>query len=297
MSVPSCCGDMKNNGTHEDRLKDRLIPHEILEGLDANFIGSSLHLFDELVSTNLTAHEMAVSGAQEGTVVLADSQSEGRGRRGRSWFSPPGDNIYTSVILHPPVSPEKAPQLTLVAAVALAETISFFLNEASQAEPGLKAEIKWPNDILIGGKKCAGILTEMKAHAGEVQYVVVGIGINVNLDSQYMPEEISAIATSLSSATGRDFKRGRIIQSLYSNMENWYKRYLDKGFPFIRERWNNLSAVNGHYVKAASPSIKNDGYEEGLALGINDKGALEMRKKDGRIMEISAGEITLVSAG
>lgn len=285
---------MKNKGTHEDRLKDSLVPDEILEGLDTNFVGSNLHLFDELVSTNLTAHEMALSGVPEGTVVIADSQSEGRGRRGRPWFSPPGDNIYTSVILHPPVSPEKAPQLTLVAAVALAETIDLFLNEASQAVSRLKAEIKWPNDILIGGKKCAGILAEMKADAGEVQYVVLGIGINVNLDSQDMPEEISAIATSLSIAAGLDFKRGRIIQTLYSNMENWYKRYLGKGFPSIRERWNNLSAVNGQYVQAASPSNKNDGYEEGVALGINDKGLLEMRKEDGRIIEISAGEITLV---
>ena len=288
---------MKNKGSSEHSLKDRLVSEEILKGLDTSFIGSNLHLFDELVSTNITAHEMALSGVPEGTVIIADSQSEGRGRRGRPWFSPPGDNIYTSVILHPPLAPEKAPQLTLLAAVALADTISFFLSEAGQTVSGLKAKIKWPNDILIGGKKCAGILTEMKADAGEVQYVVLGVGINVNLDPQQLPEEISAIATSLSSATGQDFRRGPIIQTLYRNMENCYKRYLSEGFPFIRERWNNLSAMNGQSVRAASPSNKNSAYEEGLALGINDRGALEMRQKDGRIIEISAGEITLASVG
>jgi len=292
---PAASSSYDAKGGGSSGRKDALSPEGIAEGLDTGLIGRHLYVYDELISTNVTAHEMADSGAPEGTAIIADSQTGGKGRRGRSWFSPPGDNIYTSVILRPPVSPDRAPQLTLVAAVALAETISCSLAGVPPVKTNLKARIKWPNDILVEGKKCAGILTEMKAYEGRVLHVVLGVGINVNLDAQYLPEELSPFASSLFIMAGQFFPRIPILQSLYINMENWYKKYLDAGFPAIRERWNRLSAVTGRSVRAASSPGTENGYEEGIALGINNEGALMLRKDDGRIVDISAGEISLIS--
>src|SRR5262249_21329770 len=144
--------------------------------------GKKIHYFPDLDSTNRVAYKLAADGAAEGEVVLAETQTRGKGRLGRSWFSPPGLNLYLSVILRPKLAPSDAPLLTLVSAVALADTVQRFL--------GMSPAIKWPNDILVGGKKLAGILTESSVDSQRLHFVVVGIGVNLNMPASMLPEDI-----------------------------------------------------------------------------------------------------------
>lgn len=274
-------GNKVELGKEENLLFDA---SQISNGLDTDFIGHNINYFDELISTNVTAHELASEGSPEGTAIIADSQTGGKGRRGRSWFSPKGANIYTSVIFKPTISPEKAPQLTLMAAVALAETISISLE-------GCNVNIKWPNDILVDGKKCAGILSEMKSEKGHIKHVILGIGVNVNFDPLSLPSELSSIATSMAGISGHTISRVSIIQSLYRNLESWYKRYLKEGFSVVKKGWNSKSGMIGQHVRAASASGSEDAYEEGISLGINDNGALLLKKNEGDIIEIFAGDV------
>lgn len=272
-----------------------LLSHKIISsGLKTKFVGRNLYLFDELDSTNKRACEMAAKGAVEGTLVVADSQKAGRGRSGRSWFSPPGVNLYSSVILRPSIKPEMVSQLTLVVAVALVDALSAFLPSTDEK----KVEIKWPNDILVNGKKCAGILSEMKMDKSAVDYVVLGFGVNVNLKSRFFPEELSNISTSLlmEREDKEKVSRAQLLQSICKNLENWYIRYQRDGFSEIRKVWNDYSGINGKYVKVASSSSAEgagDGYETGKALGINDVGALLLEKENGEVIEIYAGDIIL----
>lgn len=265
----------------------------IISGLETDFIGRSLHFFDILESTNLRASELGDEGAPEGTAVVADAQHSGRGRRGRSWFSPEGKNIYTSVVLRPCIPLPKASQLTLTAAVALAETISVYLKNFTD----VGTNIKWPNDILVGGRKCAGILTEMKSSDKKIDYVVVGIGINVNILRHELPGELTDTATSMYAEKGEKTTRSDLIQTLYLSLEKWYKNYLEEGFAHVRPVWNSLSAINGKNVRAAASGAGmthkhgDEGYEEGVALRVNENGALLLRKADGRIVEVVAGEV------
>ena len=264
----------------------------VTEGLKTDFMGRNCYSFEELESTNDRAFELAGSGAIEGTIVIAESQSSGRGRQGRAWISPGGVNIYASLVLRPSILPKRASQITLVAAVALAETLSLYLEGT-----GSMARIKWPNDIMVGGKKCAGILSEMKMKGREIDFMIVGIGINVNLKGSDIPCELSDIATSLyMERGGKVCDRARMINKICENMERWYKLYLARGFAEVKSAWNSYSDINGRQVKAASGSTDGsflESYEEGLAMGINDAGALLLEKNDGTIVEIYAGDIIL----
>lgn len=253
--------------------------------LQTSLVGREIRVYETLLSTNETARDLALSGAEDGCVVIADSQSGGRGRRGRPWSSPAGLNIYTSIILRPDIPPARAPQLTLMSAVALAETVNMLL-----ADDGVRAEIKWPNDILLQGKKCAGILTEMKSAGTGIEFVVIGIGLNLNLRKESMDISISDLATSLYIESGREFSRPEVAQFLYSAIENWYKRYLDEGFSPVREAWNRLSGIYGRHVRAAS----GNGYEKGMALGVDEEGALLLEGETGRVIRITAGDAIFI---
>lgn len=253
--------------------------------LHGKAIGREFHAYKSLLSTNETAYNLALSGAVDGTVVIADSQSGGRGRRGRPWSSPAGFNLYTSIILRPDISPARAPQLTLMSAVALAETVSMAL-----ADDGIRAEIKWPNDILLHGRKCAGILTEMKSVGTAVEFIVIGIGLNLNIKKDSMDSSISELATSLFIESGREFSRSALALSLYTAIENWYKLYLQEGFLPVQKAWNLLSGIQGRKVKAAS----GNGYENGIALGINEEGALLLKNDAGGILKITAGDAIFI---
>ncbi|MDP2682826.1 MAG: biotin--[acetyl-CoA-carboxylase] ligase [Deltaproteobacteria bacterium] len=259
---------------------------EISSNLKTSFIGRALSFYKETGSTNDTAKEFAAKGVEEGAVIAADCQKKGKGRLGRRWESPAGVNIYTSIILRPNILPVFAPQLTLVSAVAAAETVSKFLNTGSGYKP--EPTVKWPNDILINSKKVAGILTEMNSEMDRINFVVIGIGVNVNMTKKMFPEELRQIATSLKEETGRDISRIDFIQTLYMNMERWYKEYLKNGFEPVRKAWTDYFNMRDKMVKVQQM----DRVIEGIAIGIDGNGALLLRGKDGKVARILSGDVS-----
>jgi len=196
---------------------DRLFALEIAHGLNTKFIARKIHYFDYLSSTMDLAMQLGIQTAPHGTLVLAESQTKGRGRLGRSWFSPKYKGIYFSLILRPEISPSASPVLTLLAAVSICEAIKKVV--------GLDAQIKWPNDIFICNKKISGILTEMNAEVDKVNFVVIGIGLNVNNDKK----SLIAQATSLKEQAGHPVSRVLLLQELLRRIENNYSLLEDKG--------------------------------------------------------------------
>jgi BirA family biotin operon repressor/biotin-[acetyl-CoA-carboxylase] ligase len=245
-------------------------------------IGGEILFFPDIDSTNRRARELARQGAGEGTVVMADSQSRGRGRLGRSWESPAGLNVYSSFILRPPVPASDAPQITLLAGVAAARAVA--------AASGLDAQIKWPNDIFVNGKKTAGILAEMEAGGPGTQFIILGIGVNVNWRGEDIPPGLRATATSLLVESGREIPRARVAEGLFRELEEEYLRFLREGFsPGLREEWNRLSWINGKTVAAIGP----DGEARGRALGLDTDGALLLVDEEGRTRRFIAGDVSL----
>lgn len=283
---------------------------EILSELDTDFVGRSTHFFDEVESTNKTAFELANTGAEEGTVVIARSQTDGKGRLGRKWESPKfgsppsstdqnqtkennnGINIYTSIILRPRVSPTEAQSITLLTAVVAAETINKFTNK--------RPNVKWPNDILIEGKKVAGILTEMKTDTDSVDFIVIGLGINVNLTQSDMADmggEIKQVATSVlnhsdNMQTGTKVSLSEVATTLYSNMEKWYKVFLNQGIEPILKEWEAYFDSVGKVVNVISANSFS-----GICMGIDSRGALLVREKDGNIKTVVAGDVEHARVG
>ncbi|HHL39644.1 MAG TPA: biotin--[acetyl-CoA-carboxylase] ligase [Deltaproteobacteria bacterium] len=253
---------------------------EIGAGLATEFVGRSLHFHEELDSTNRTAHELAAAGAPEGAAVVAESQRAGRGRLGRRWHSPPGLNIHTSIVLRPAVEPHRAHGLTLMAAVALAETI------ASTA--GVRPALKWPNDVLIEGRKTAGILLELVSEADRVGFVVVGMGVNVNSTADDFPPELRGRATSLRQAAGTELSRTALLQALYLNVEKWYKVLLHAGLGPVLDAWRGYFGHEGRTVR-----VRGLGGEtvEGVCAGVDSDGALLVRRPSGRVERVLAGDV------
>ncbi len=255
------------------------------KNLAGRLIGHKIYYFPEIGSTNDEAFRLGVEGAPEGTVVLADSQTKGRGRMQRIWHSPAGSNIYTSFILRPHLPPAAAPQISLVAGVAVAELLEQYC-------PG-KIELKWPNDVLLNGKKICGILAQMKTAEEDVDFVVVGIGINVNIRENQFPVEIREIATSLSSEAGQEISRQDLIIRLYENFAKWYKKLLQNGFAAIKEKWLNLAPMIGQNVQV----IHFNETVTGKAIGIDDTGSLIICTVQGEKMVINAGDATILKKG
>ena len=245
--------------------------------------GGRLHYFAVLDSTNTTAHRLALGGAAQGDVVLADTQLQGKGRLDRVWQSPPGRNLYLSVILKPPLAPTAAPQMTLMAGVAVAELLSPYC-------PGDVA-IKWPNDILIKGKKICGILTEMKTtSAAAVDFVILGIGINVNMIREDFDLPLRDTATSLRIETGSVVDRLDIAGKLFALLEKWYSVLLRDGFKGMREDFLIYSDMVGKRIQVA---FRQD-TETGVAAGIDEDGTILMKDGDGAIHRVSAGDVTIM---
>ena len=194
--------------------------------LQTKILGSPVHYFPTIDSTNSYATRLAREGTAEGAIVIADAQSGGKGRLGRSWVSPPGVNLYLSVILRPAVSANVAPQLNLLAAVAVADAI----REVCQITPA----IKWPNDVLLAGKKVCGILAEMQTEAGELRAVILGIGVNINAPLSAFPEELHDKASSLLLVSGRAIERSGFTASLLTHLEKYYVLWLEQGFVALR---------------------------------------------------------------
>lgn len=254
---------------------------EILSGLGTKIIGKKILLFKETDSTNSQAVQLAENGEKEGTVVIAEAQSSGRGRQGRTWFSPPGMGIYLSMILRPNIQPRDAFVVILLFTIAAVETIR---NETS-----LDARIKWPNDILIKGKKAGGILIEMRTRKKKIDYLVSGIGINVNTCLSAFPEEVAVKTTSLKEITKKDVDRNRLIRQLLKSFEQEYFQFLEKGKELVIKKWLAHTDMIGKEVTIDMT----DRSVEGKVIGIDENGSLLLKAKD-KTEKITAGDIRVI---
>ena len=250
---------------------------ELQSLLAGRLLGSQVHFFDSLDSTNAKAFELARNGAPEGAVVIAETQTKGKGRIGRKWESPAGMNLYLSIILRPKVAPQGAQGLTFVAAVAAAEAV---------LANGVKPAVKWPNDILIGGRKTAGILLEMDSEPDRVHFVIAGIGVNLNIKQDSFPEYISQTATSLIEETGSPVDRAVFTANLLASMERWYGVYLSEGFVPVLAAWKGYFASAGRPVKVTFF----DKTVTGVCAGVDEDGAL-LLERDGRIERVLSGDV------
>jgi len=264
---------------------DTLLKTEIINNLKTVTWGKEdLYTFDELDSTNELAKKHAASGKPEGTVVVAEKQLQGKGRLGRVWDSPKGQGIWMSVIIRPPILPIYAPQITFVLAVGMARAIHKAL--------GLKAEIKWPNDILINRKKVAGILTELSAEIEKVEYIVFGIGVNANQKIEEFPEEFRNKAVSLSMSLGRDVSRVEVLRAMLEELEKTYNEYLERGFDYILKEWKANSITLGKDVQIIMDQEK----LEGKAIDLDSSGCLIIKDKNNNLHRIIAGDVSLRDA-
>jgi BirA family transcriptional regulator, biotin operon repressor / biotin---[acetyl-CoA-carboxylase] ligase len=260
---------------------DRLTALEVLPLLDTHDLGRTLHTFESVDSTNAVAFRLAVEGAEHGDLVVAEEQSHGRGRRGRSWSSPGHLNLYCSFVLRPELPPQRAPELTLLAAVAVAESL-----RAS----GVPADIKWPNDLLVRGLKVAGILTELSADPDRIHFVVLGIGINLNARREDFPPELAESATSVLEVTGGRVLRAAFAAELAKRLEDWLDLHASEGFRPVRERWRTLSATLGQEVLVTSERRE----IRGVAVDVDEDGALRVRTADGSEERVLAGDVEQV---
>lgn len=252
-------------------------PTSIFKGLNTRLIGRNILYYPSLPSTMDTARKMARDGMCEGTVILAAEQTAGKGRRGRKWFSAPEGSISLSVILYP--SPPQLPQLNMVAGLATVNCI--------EKATGLRPVIKWPNDVLLNGRKVAGILMENIFEAGELMTAIVGIGLNVSFDVSSFAE-ISAIATSLSAELGRELSPGEVLPLLLRELDQTYQD-LQSGAD-IYERWLARVETLGKVVQVKSGGSPGDSVEEGYAESINADGSITLRRSDGSLVTIVTGE-------
>ena len=256
--------------------------HNLADRLSGEFIGNTVHFFKELDSTNIYASRIARNGTPEGTVVIADCQTRGKGRLNRVWQSPSRKNIYTSIILKPSIKPSVAPQLTLTAGVAAAEFLSRYC-------PGA-VTLKWPNDIQVRKNKICGILTEMRTTGGTIDFVVIGIGININMRKEEFDEEFREASTSLREETGRDISRVDFAVGLYQSFEKWYEIYKSEGFASIKDRWLEYSEILDKKIQ-----INHRGnIQKGKVLGIDECGALLLFDEEGKTKPVLAGDVSLI---
>ncbi|HUL24013.1 MAG TPA: biotin--[acetyl-CoA-carboxylase] ligase [Thermodesulfobacteriota bacterium] len=258
---------------------DLLTPSEIKPLLKTKWIGKTIHHFDALDSTNSKAYQLALEGAEEGEVVIAESQEKGKGRLGRPWVSPPFLNLYLSVILRPRIPPHQASLITLMAAVATADAI--------QKVSGLRPLIKWPNDILLRNRKVAGLLNEIHSEIDRVHFVILGVGVNLNADENTFPEEIRAIATSVKMEMGQTISRKAFLRSLLQALEEWYSIFLEEGSGVLLRAWRNWAQIEGRRVKVTS-------FGEtltGTAVDVDSDGALIMETEEGKRTRVVAGDV------
>ncbi|MBP7215870.1 MAG: biotin--[acetyl-CoA-carboxylase] ligase, partial [Candidatus Omnitrophica bacterium] len=234
-----------------------------------------IYYFDEVSSTMDVAMQLALKGAVEGTVVLSELQTKGRGRLGRNWFSPRYKGIYFSLILKPAISPNQAAVLTLLSAVSICQAI--------RQITGVEAQIKWPNDILIQQKKVAGILTEIQAEMDEIHCVIVGVGINVNNEKKSLISQ----ATSLKEHIGGVVNRVELLQAIFNALEKNYLHFQEKGSRFIIQQWREYSVTLGRRVKIYSHRE----HVEGEAIDIDADGALLLRNDAGLTQKILSGDV------
>jgi BirA family transcriptional regulator, biotin operon repressor / biotin---[acetyl-CoA-carboxylase] ligase len=262
---------------------DTIDPVEVRGQLEGARIGQCLKFLKTTTSTNTDAFRLAEDGADEGTVVLADSQSGGKGRRGRIWASPAGVNLYCSVVLRPAIMPYEAPQLTFLSAVAAARAIELTTN--------LVPEIKWPNDLLVSGKKVAGLLNEMSAETDGINFVILGIGINLNMTADQFPDELRHPATSLLLESGARVDRSRFTGTMLRELDRLYAEFLTHGFGPVREEWQRYCNASGRQVLVSDSGTECTG---GRFIGIDSDGALLLRSEDNVLHRITCGDVRVI---
>ncbi len=262
-------------------VPDRLRALELRPLLNTHDMGQVLHCFESIGSTSDQAKALADDGAAHGEVVVAEGQTEGRGRRGRGWVMAPGRNVAFSAILRPTNLPTaRAPELTLVASLAVCDALR---------RAGVEAGIKWPNDLLVGGRKIAGILTELAAESDQVHWVVVGVGVNVNARREDFPPELRDQATSVLLERGQPAPRALFLAAVLTLLEEWYDRHAEEGFEPIREAWKARSVTLGREVM-----VQLDGREVvGRAEALDPTGALLVRTAAG-VERITSGDVALL---
>ncbi len=264
------------------KASDPITADEIRQGLSTKVFGKKNIVFlNEIDSTNTRAKELAAQGAPEGTLVIAEKQTSGRGRRGRVWFSPPGGGIYFSLILRPVISPSETPRITLMTAVVAAETLISLVK--------LKLRIKWPNDILVNGSKLAGILTEISTEMDAVNYIVVGIGLNVNTQLEDLPKEIKKTATSILIETGKPFPRIKLIQHYLKLYEKYYDMFKKNDFKPIMKRWRELADIIGKQIRVDVIGKTHIG----KVVDVDNDGVLILKDDKGVLQRIFSGDVTL----
>ncbi|HBA68530.1 MAG TPA: biotin--[acetyl-CoA-carboxylase] ligase [Lachnospiraceae bacterium] len=270
---------VQNKGYRLKVNPDVLSASELKSRIQNKWAGKNIYYYEETGSTNTDAKRFGEEGAAHGTVVVADKQNAGKGRRGRAWQSPGGKDIYFTILLRPEFVPDKASGLTLVMALSVAQAIE---------SCGLEAGIKWPNDVVLNGKKICGILTEMNVETDYIQYVVIGVGINVNLD--VMPEEIKETATSILLESGKKMARAKLLQGVLERFEENYERYeKDLSLANMMEEYNGYLVNRNRQVRVLDPK----GEYEGTARGINEYGELLVETGDGQTVAVYAGEVSV----
>jgi BirA family biotin operon repressor/biotin-[acetyl-CoA-carboxylase] ligase len=248
---------------------------------ETKVIGRDIQVFEQTTSTNDVMEKLARDGVKEGVVVFAESQTKGRGRLGRKWMSPTHKGLWFSVLLRPELRPQEATQLTVASATALRRAI--------KTVTGLSAEIKWPNDILIGGKKVAGILTELSAEVDRVRHIILGIGVDVNLAAGELPAELRKTATSLKIETGETVSRAELAVAILHELDLDYARICGGKFSAVADEWEAHCATIGKNVTV----IIGDRKIGGCAESLDDDGALRVRTEHGHLERIIGGDVTL----
>jgi BirA family biotin operon repressor/biotin-[acetyl-CoA-carboxylase] ligase len=261
-----------------ERVPDILTPDLIRQQLKGSMFGKRIHHFFRTDSTNRVALDLGYANEPEGAVVLAEEQTGGRGRAGRSWHSERATGIYVTLLLRPKISPVQAPLLTMMAGLSA--------HVAIQAQTGLQPDVKWPNDLMLNGKKVGGILTEMHAETTLVRFVIVGIGINVNQEK--FPAELSGIATSLRAETGKNQSRLELLARLLREFESDYNRFLREGSTHITEQFAKVSSyARGKKVRVTNG---NESYV-GVTAGLRPEGLLQIQREDGSVTTVLAGDV------
>lgn len=235
--------------------------------------------YEEIDSTNLEAKRLSSEGAKEGLVVLSKKQTAGRGRRGRTWESPAGENLYFSILLKPSIRTEQASMLTIIMAYSVARVLM---------EERLPVQIKWPNDLVLSKKKVCGILTEMYMDGCQIEDIVVGVGININ--TTCFPEELRDKATSIYLETGKCMRQEELLQKVLAEFQVQYEMFLQTGdLSLVKDFYNQMLVNRNQEVMILEPNSE----YEGIALGINDVGELLVEKSDGKIEKVFSGEVSV----
>jgi len=263
-------------------MPDRLEPSIIWKDLQTRALGQHIYYYRQIDSTNQKAKELAIEGKPNGTLIIAEEQTKGRGRLGREWVSPFGTGIWMSILLRPDIHPWDAPRITLLSAVAVARSIEGITK--------LKTGIKWPNDIILGQKKVCGILTEMNGELDQLHWIVIGIGINVNSEQKDFPKELQGTATSLKAELGRTVDRALLIRRICTEMEDYLEGFLkSRDFLPVIQECRERSVTIGKMVRVTDSS----GDWVGMAENIDVDGSLLVRKADGSLERVLSGDVSV----